>query len=416
MRVIGIVAEYNPFHNGHEYLIKKAREIVGDPRAIVLVVMSGPFTQRGLPSVLPKDVRAKQALLCGADVVLELPFTFACAPSERFAFGAIETLYRTGVVTDIAFGIDSDNFDLLKRLSETDFDKNEAFTASLKKNLEDGMSFPSARANAIADVFEYEDKEELRNTLRRPNSILALDYLRAIRIFKKNFNVIAIPRVGDDYDAAEVGSKYPSATAIRDIIRDCGNSQSALGSRLAGLMPDDSLAVMLSALSIGRYAFPDMDLYAKSVIMKLDSADETTAYIGDGLLGYIRNTCGKLRSSDSGFDPLMSKLNTKHFTQGRILRAMASMMADQSAEFVSSHKHVPYIRVLGFTREGRYCLKIMGKCAKVPLIHNCSDFLEQQDEEVTAVSALDIKAANLQNVLMGLPLNTDWDIPPVSVK
>lgn len=416
MRVIGIVAEYNPFHNGHEYLIKKAREIVNDPRAIVLVVMSGPFTQRGLPSVLPKDVRAKQALLCGADVVLELPFTFACAPSERFAFGAIETLYRTGVVTDIAFGIDSDNFDLLKKLSETDFDKNEAFTASLKKNLEDGMSFPSARAGAIADVFEYEDKEELRNTLRRPNSILALDYLRAIRIFKKNFNVIAIPRVGDDYDSAEVGSKYPSATAIRDIIRDCGNSQSSLGSRLAGLLPDDSLAVMLSALSMKRYAFPDMDLYAKSAVMKLDSADETIAYMGDGLLGYIRNTCEKLRSSDSGFEPLMNRLNTKHFTQGRILRAMASMMADQSGEFVSFHKHVPYIRVLGFTREGRYCLKIMGKCAKVPLIHNCSDFLEQQDKEIAAVSALDKKAANLQNVLMGLPLNTDWDIPPVSVK
>lgn len=416
MRVIGIVAEYNPFHNGHEYLIRKAREIVNDPRAIVLVVMSGPFTQRGLPSILPKDVRARQALLCGADVVLELPFTFACAPSERFAFGAIETLYRTGVVTDIAFGIDSDNFDLLKKLSEADLDNNEAFTASLKKNLEDGMSFPSARANAIADVFEYEDKEELRNTLRRPNSILALDYLRAIRVFKKNFNVIAIPRVGDDYDSADVGSKYPSATAIRDIIRGCGNSQSALAAKLAGLMPDDSLAVMLSSLSMKRFAFPDMDLYAKTVLMDLDKAGDDTAYMGDGLLGYIRNTCGKLRSADSDLESLMNKLNTKHFTQGRILRAMASMMLGQSEEFIATHKHVPYIRVLGFSREGRYCLKIIGKCAKVPLIHNCSDFLEQQDEEIIAVSALDIKAANLQNMLMGLPLNTDWDIPPVSVK
>lgn len=416
MRVIGIVAEYNPFHNGHEYLIKKAREIVNDPRAIVLVVMSGPFTQRGLPSVLPKDVRAKQALLCGSDVVLELPFTFACAPSERFAFGAIETLYRTGVVTDIAFGIDSDNFDLLKKLSESDFENNEAFTASLKKYLEDGMSFPAARANAIADVFEHEDKEELKNTLRRPNSILALDYLRAIRILKKNFNVIAIPRVGDDYDSADVESKYPSATAIRDIVRDCGKSQSALATRLAGLMPDKSLAAMLAPLSEGRYNFPDLDLYAKSVLLGLDQAGDDTAYMGDGLLGYIRNTCEKLRSSDSDMDSLMNKLNTKHFTQGRILRAMTSMLTGQSEEFVSTHRHVPYIRVLGFNRDGRYCLKIMGKCARVPLIHNCSDFLEQQDEEIAAVSALDIKAANLQNVLMGLPLNTDWDIPPVSVK
>ena len=89
MRVIGIVAEFNPFHNGHEYLIKKAREIVNDSRAIVMPVMSGFFTQRGLPAVCPPEVRARQALLCGADVVLELPFSFSCAPSSRFAEGAI---------------------------------------------------------------------------------------------------------------------------------------------------------------------------------------------------------------------------------------------------------------------------------------------------------------------------------------
>ena len=412
MRVIGIIAEYNPFHNGHEYLIKKAREIVADPRAIVLVVMSGPFTQRGLPSILPKDIRAKQALLCGADVVLELPFTFACAPSERFAFGAVETLYRTGVVTDIAFGIDSDNFDLIKRLSEFDFDNNEAFSESLKGNLEKGMSFPSARANAIADVFEYEDKDDLMDTLRRPNSILALDYLRAVRIFKKNFNIIAIPRVGDDYDSAEITSSYPSATAIRDIVRKCGRSQSALASELAGLMPDKALAAMLAS----DLNFPDLDLYAKSVLLKLGGASQDTAYMGDGLLGYLNNTCEKLRSDDTDFDSLMENANTKHFTQGRILRAMTSLMADQSEDFIKTHKHVPYLRVLGFSREGRYCLKIIGKCAKVPLIHNCSDFLEHQDAEIKEVSALDLKASNIRSMLTGQPLNTDWNIPPVIVK
>ena len=133
MRVIGIIAEFNPFHNGHEYLIRKAREIVNDPRAIVMPVMSGFFTQRGLPAICPPAVRARQALLCGADVVLELPFSFSCAPSSRFAEGAVSELISTGVVTDIAFGVDTDNTDILKALADMDFANDEVFNTRLNE-------------------------------------------------------------------------------------------------------------------------------------------------------------------------------------------------------------------------------------------------------------------------------------------
>ncbi len=414
MRVIGIVAEYDPFHNGHEYLIRKAREVVGDPRALVLAVMSGPFTQRGVPAVLSKHTRAGQALLCGADVVIELPFTFACAPSERFAFGAVEALYRTGVVTDIAFGIDTDNFDLIKELSERDFDNDLNYQASLKNALESGLSFPSARAKAICDVFGNEDKDGLEDALRRPNSILALDYLRAVRILKKDFNIIAVPRIGDAYDSQTPVSVYPSATALRKIILENRNSQSALASSLLGLMPDKSLSAMLSDLKVS--GIPDLDLYAGMILNNPALANEDTAYMGDNLAGFIANTCGKLRSGGTSFEALTDALDTRHFTRGRILRAMASAMTGQTEEFIKTHRHVPYIRVLGFTREGRYCLKIMGKCAKVPLIHNCSDHLELKDDEISEVFALDLKAGNIRNMLTGLPLNTEWDTPPVMIR
>ena len=416
MRVIGVIAEFNPFHNGHEYLIRKAKELTGDPRAMVLVVMSGPFTQRGLPSVLPKHLRARQALLCGADVVIELPFSFACAPSERFAFGAVELLYRTGVVTDIAFGTDTDNIALLKSLSEMDFDNDEEYISILKDNLSSGMSFPAARADAICKVTDSGSEEELRNALRRPNSILALDYLRAVKKLKKNFNIIAIPRVGEEYDSSSLDSDYPSATAIRDAIYSCGNSPSGVATKLCSLMPDKSLAAMLAALSSREFQFPDLDLYSKMILTSLPSEDPHTAYIGDSLYGHIMNTCDKLRSSDTDFKSLTKALNTKHFTDGRILRAIASLMVGQDEEFIKSHGHVPYIRVLGFSRDGRYCLKIMGKCAKVPIMHNCSDFLETQDSEVKDVFEKDQKAQNIQDLLMGRALNGDWDIPPVSVK
>ena len=135
MRVIGIIAEFNPFHKGHEYLIQEAKRLVGDPRAVTMTVMSGPFTQRGTPAVSPKHVRAKEALVSGVDVAIELPFTFACAPSERFATGAVELLYRTGVVTDLAFGVDCKEPELLKELAKLEPDEDV-----LKEGLSQGMS------------------------------------------------------------------------------------------------------------------------------------------------------------------------------------------------------------------------------------------------------------------------------------
>ena len=141
MRVIGIIAEYNPFHGGHEYLISEARRLVADPRAVVVSVMSGPFVQRGSLAVSPKHVRAREALLSGVDVAIELPFTFACAPSERFASGAVELLYRTGVVTDIAFGVDCKDPSLLLKLADIEPDEEV-----LKAALSEGKSFPAARA------------------------------------------------------------------------------------------------------------------------------------------------------------------------------------------------------------------------------------------------------------------------------
>ena len=145
MRVIGIIAEFNPFHGGHEYLIQKAREIVADPRAIVMPVISGPFTQRGLPALLPAQIRARQAMACGADLVLQLPFTFACAPSSRFAYGGISELISTGVVTDIAFGIDSGSPELLRELASTDFEASEQYRTVLQGKLDEGLSFPFVR-------------------------------------------------------------------------------------------------------------------------------------------------------------------------------------------------------------------------------------------------------------------------------
>lgn len=427
MRVIGIVAEFNPFHNGHGYLIEEARKVVNDPRAIVMPVISGFFTQRGLPAVCPPAVRARQALLCGADVVIELPFSFSCAPSSRFAEGAISELISTGVVTDIAFGVDTDDTELLKKLAETDFE-DEEFNNRLNGYISTGISFPEARARAIMDTAKANGIEgNLEKALTGPNSILALDYLAALRKLdkKKRINVIMIRREGDGYHQSDAVSNFASATSIRRLISETADtfSRSAIASKLTGLMPDISLGVMLSANSGGVFSFPDYVDYIRDCMLKASTTDlGNTAYMTDDLSGYIKNFAGDIRPDtipDNDFDLRIfeSKISTRRYTLSRIYRALASMMAGQDSSYLDI-KRPPYIRVLGFNQEGKYCLKIMGKCARVPVINRPSDCLELQssNESLKKIFELDMRASALGWKIYGRDIAAEWESVPVIVK
>ena len=408
MRVIGIIAEFNPFHKGHEYLIERAREAVGDPRAIVMTVMSGPFVQRGTPSILPKNIRAKQALKSGADLVIEIPFTFACAPSERFAGGAVETLYRTGVVTDLAFGVDCEDPDLIRTLSEIKPDDE-----TIRNCLSDGMNYPAARAEGMIAALKTQNptaaarEDMIRETLRMPNSILALDYLRAVKDVgaDSRFKIHMIPR-----------KPGYSATSSREIYLG-DRSIATLPDKLIDMIPTNALAVMLAGLSNKEYTFPDTDRYADDLISEAVKSDLSGyAYMTDGLDGYIKNTVSGMRTFS--YEDLRSALQTKHFTMPRIMRAMSSALVGQSAKYVANEKHPRYIRVLGFNRDGRYCLKVMSKCARLPLIHNCSDAKElyASDPALKAQFELDINAGEVQGKYLGIPRGSQWSDCPIITK
>ena len=429
MRVIGIVAEFNPFHNGHGYLIKKAREIVNDPRAIVMPVMSGFFTQRGLPSVCPPQVRARQALLCGADVVLELPFSFSCAPSSRFAEGAISELVSTGVVTDIAFGVDTEDTELLKTIAGSCFDDTELLDTKINGYISTGISFPQARALAIKDIAGTKGiSGDLDALLSSPNSILALDYLLALKkIDKRNrINVIMIKREGEGYHSSETNSAFASATAIRKLISETAPdfSRSEIASKLTGLMPDLSLGVMLSQNSGGVFSFPDQASYIRDALITASASSslDETAYMSDDLSGYISNFAKDIRpdtlpDSDHDLKIFENRISTKRYTLSRIYRALASLMAGQDNSYLEIRRP-PYIRALGFNQEGKYCLKIIGKCAKIPVINRPSDCLELQsgNEDLKKIFELDMRAASIGWKLCGKDIASEWGSIPVIVK
>ena len=417
MRVIGIVAEFNPFHQGHENLIARAREIVNDPRAIVMPVISESFVQRGLPAMLPADVRTRQALKCGADVVLGLPFTYSCAPSARFALGGIATLLSTGVITDIAFGYDAGTPELLTKLAGQINEDSAEFKENLKNALAEGLSYPAARAMAIK-AFISEAGSEIDEILRSPNSILALEYLAALKKIDKHHrvNVIMIPR----------DQSLESATSIRKRIFECAPeySQSELFGTLKSRMPDKALASMLGSYSAGDFKFPDIASYLRHALLHISGAQGdigSSAYMGDGLDGYLKNLVsdirpGELPQNDYSLEAFMKMAETKHFTMTRIFRAVASFEVGQCKELVKLN-HPPYIRVLGFNREGRYCLKIMGKCTKLPVISNPSDALElcSTNESLKSVFELEMRASAIVSELYGRDIAYSWTAKPVMI-
>ena len=415
MRVIGIIAEYNPFHNGHEYLIRKARESVGDSRAVVMSIMSGPFTQRGLPAVAPSHVRAKAALLCGSDVVLELPFEFACAPANEFAYGAVRSLMATGVVTDIAFGIDSGSPGIIEFLSSPDLYSSPEYQESLKASLSDGMSFPAASAKAvIASVSDCPfDQDQLADCMHSPNAILAIEYLKAMKSLGAKFKVHMINRTGQGYSEDDIeASDIPSATSIRKALYTCEGSVAKAGNILSGAVPDASAAVFLSALSKKSFTVTDLNMYALRAVTSMPDDMSSIRFCGDGLSGYLTNTLSELRGSDVSFEELSSKLLTKHFTMPRIYRALTMMMLGVKSDDVC--RDPEYIKVLGFNHEGRYCLKIMGKCAKLPVIHKHSDFLEYPS--LANTKKINEDAINLADTFMGIAPFSLWNDHPVVVK
>lgn len=405
MRVIGIIAEFNPFHNGHKYLIDQAKRLVGDPRAIVMTAMSGPFVQRGFPSVLPKHERARMALLNGIDVALELPFTFACSPSERFATGAVEILYRTGVVTDLVFGVDCQKPDLLYDLAELEPDEN-----ILRELLAKGKSFPSARSEALISTWlkdnseaSSEDIDIIKDTLRQPNSILALDYIRAVRSMNIRWKIHMIPRI-PDASATSAREKLLTATTV-----------SETADALINDMPDNALAVWLSAMSNSKFTLPDRERLSSDIQLRLKSySTENIAYMSDGLDGYIKNTLER----NLTFAQMGQNLQTKHFTMPRIRRALSSFLVGQTDSYVETEKHVQYIRVLGFSRNGRYCLKVMSKCARLPILHNLSDGLElySSNPRLKEQMELDIAAGRTQACYLGMNPDYEWSQAPVVVK
>lgn len=349
MKTVGIIAEFNPFHNGHAYLLKEARAITGADA--VIVVMSGNYVQRGTPALLSKYARAKMALSSGADLIIELPLFTACGSAEYFAEGAIRLLTDLQVDT-LCFGSEAGDLCGLFPLAKLLAHETPEYQALLKEKLSSGASFPAARRAAVSALLP-----ESASLLDSPNNLLAIEYLKAIDRLSSPIQPYTIKRTGSGYhDTALTKDQFPSATAIRSFFYQDTMPGSLIS--FADQMPMPAYEIMeqefFRTFPVTENDYSDLVSYAllsHSVKELADIAD-----VGTDLAARLSN----YRFDHIRFTDLAMKLKTKELTYTRICRALLHAVLGITADMQEAFRafpHTPYLRLLGFTQNARPFLK-----------------------------------------------------------
>lgn len=378
MKVVGLVAEYNPYHNGHQYMINKCREAGATH---IVAVMSGNFVQRGSVAIMDKRARAKAALLDGVDLVIELPVPWAVSTAELFARGGVSTLLGLGCVDTLAFGCETADRDLLIKAADAvcDIKVHEL----IKDKLSDGVTYAAAREAAVLDLYG----SEIADVIKMPNNILAVEYLKAMRSLGAGFDIMPIERQGAMHDSLKENGEFSSASALR-IMLERGDKAAF------NFMPQSSVDEFLRLVKVGR-APVTIDESERAILSRLRMLSvediKEAPDISEGLENRIYNAI----MSATSLEELYSIVKTKRYTHSRIRRIVTALYLG-IAPSDALHK-VPYIRVLGFNENGREILKAAKESASLPIIMKSSQTYELSDY-AKHVFELECKATNLYNL------------------
>ena len=403
MHVAGIVAEYNPFHDGHLHLIRKIREELGDTTPVV-IIMSGEFVQRGEPSLIDRTSRTCAVLSCGADLVFELPFTFACGSADRFAHGAIRSLLESNGITDLYFGAEHDSLSDLSEIARIDFEKEESFQIKRDELLKEGLPYAAAWEGAALSVLSSSENalspEVFSSIVGKPNNLLAVAYLRELFSSESSITPHLIVREGSYSDPNLQEGSFPSATAVRECIRShlISGGKSQLLSHLDELrpyLPDEMLSEMLHLWHGSTRPMGEDALLSSALpIIRSMSSDDLSAYayMGNGLAGYLKNSVNRLH-----FDPntdlpslFRKEIATRCFSYTRIMRAISSLVIGQKEEDLMKLSDPCYLRLLGFSERGRGVLKEMRSASTLPILSRASDaFHHGKDPVFSRMDELD---------------------------
>ena len=385
--VVGIAAEYNPFHNGHLLQMASARERL--PDASFVVVLSSNFTQRGLPGIVDKWSRAEMALSGGADLVLELPFLFACNAAPEFGAGAVDLLARTGIATHISFGMEDAGCDTRSILNIL-IQEPASFKRSLRKKLDGGLSYP----RAVGDALE-EELPGARDFLSKPNNSLALSYL--LRIGRRGYPLIPLPiqRTGSGYHDLDPGP-LPSAAAIRSALQDAQASQWP-----RFVMPPSTLRILEEARTRGRFCPGPRPLWPLLQALLLRSSPgglRGCAGMDEGM----ENLFLKRYKNAASYDDFVGSCVCARYTRSRIQRQIVRLLAgvDRWSAAAASRAGVPYARLLGGSERGKRLLRDRARHSDIPIVTRLAAV---RDPIGKLTAAAEFRASKLYELLLPKP-------------
>ncbi len=385
MITAGITAEYNPFHNGHEHHIRKTLELTG--AECIAVVMSGNFVQRGLPALADKFTRAKAAVLCGADIVIELPAVYATASAEAFAEGAVTIFDRLNNVNFLSFGAEDCRHDEFKKIAGILTDEPDEYKAILNDCLKQGLSLPAARAKALSVYFK--DKETDR-IISLPNNILSVEYHKALYRLGSAMQPVIIQRTGNGYNDEFISGRYPAATAVRKLYYDDDSDT------IKKVIPSEAYGCYESVRNQYMPVFADSCSELVNYSLRINT-DVLSGFsdIDDKLANRIRNLLhdGGIRT----FTQLADDLKAKNYTYTRICRCLIHVLLNIRKNDIT----VPeYARVLACNETGRRFIKESRKKSDIPFITDVADAKKILSRHALDMLEKDIYASEIYRIIV----------------
>lgn len=416
MNITGIIAEYNPFHNGHLYHLQTAKEKTDAD--FIVIVMSGNFVQRGTPALLSKYKRAEMALKCGADLVLELPSIFASSSAEFFSEGSIALLDALGCVTSLCFGTETEDIAKISFLAKTLQKDNPSWQTTIKQYLSQGDTYPKARSKALLDSLEPKERLSYETILKEPNNILAIEYHKALYRRNSSIQVTPILRKGNGYHNTEISKNdFSSATSIRKFLK---NINCAYFSRLQTQLPDPVLPIL----------FPEYKRSFEKVYPIWE--DDFTPYLQYALWSNQKLTHfldmneelehRLLRVSDpsSSYSQYVTELKNKSYTQTRIQRALLHIILGMTTEQRNNWKswdYTGYCRILGFKKSATPLLKHIKSHCNIPIIQKVASAKKILPDHLYEEFQKELKIHQLYEMVYAnkyrLPYKNEATLPPL---
>lgn len=394
--VLGIIAEYNPFHNGHLYHLLKSKE---ETKAnYTIAVIGGNFTQRGESSLIDKWTKAEMAIANGIDLVIELPTIYSTSSAENFADGAIKILNSLKIVDNLSFGTETEDLNKLNIISNVLFNEPKEFKIILDEKLQKGISFPKAREEAIS---QYLNDNSYASLMSSPNNILAIEYLKALKKHKSKINPIAIPRKDAGHLTLDYTGEVTSATAIRKLVKENDLKH------IKKFLTPASYTILMEEIKKGHFV-SDISLFENIMIYNLRNMSlEEIANLPDVSEG-LENLIKKAANSCNTINEFINIVSSKRYTETRIRRILLySLLKITKKDMTLSKKYTPYVRVLGFNDNGKKLISQISKAnPKLNIITSVKKFTDvNTNKTLSNMLNKDIYATNVYTI--GYP-NDSW--------